>query len=122
MEEGNNEISIKRNEVAEEDRIYKEVSHSMQRRCEGWDYKGRGIYMLTLVVRDRQPLLCTIEEDGNGVHTELTEVGRAVIEETGRICEIYPQIRVLMQADHARPPALAAVCGRGAAGAFDIRR
>ena len=95
MEEGNNEISIKRNEVAEEDRIYKEVSHSMQRRCEGWDYKGRGIYMLTLVVRDRQPLLCTIEEDGNGVHTELTEVGRAVIEETGRICEIYPQIRVL---------------------------
>lgn len=94
-EEGNNEISIKRNKVAEEDRIYKEVSHSMQRRCERWDYKGRGIYMLTLVVRDRQPLLCTIEEDGNGVHTELTEVGRAVIEETEHITEIYPQIRVL---------------------------
>ena len=51
--------------------------------------------MLTLVVRDRQPLLCTIEEDENGVHTELTEIGRAVIEETGHISEIYPQIRIL---------------------------
>ena len=81
--------------MAEDGHIYNEVNHSMQRRCEGWDYKGRGIYMLTLVVRDRQPLLCTIEEDGNGVRTELTEVGRAVIEETGHICEIYPQIRVL---------------------------
>jgi len=94
-ERRNNEISIKRNEVAEEDRIYREVSHSMQRRCEGWDYKGRGIYMLTLVVRDRQPLLCTIDEDENGARAELTEVGRAVIEETGHISEIYPQIRVL---------------------------
>ncbi|MBR1473354.1 MAG: hypothetical protein IJ602_03735 [Paludibacteraceae bacterium] len=94
-EEGNNEISIKRNEVAEEDRIYKEVSHSMQRRCEGWDYKGRGIYMLTLVVRDRQPLLCTIEEDESGVRAVVTETGRAVLEETEHITEIYPQIRIL---------------------------
>ena len=51
--------------------------------------------MLTLVVRDRQPLLCTIEEDGNEVRTELTEVGRAVIEETEHIAAIYPQIRIL---------------------------
>lgn len=51
--------------------------------------------MLTLVVRDRQPLLCTIEEDETGVRTEVTEIGHAVLEETGRISEIYPQIRVL---------------------------
>ena len=51
--------------------------------------------MLTLVVRDRQPLLCTIDEDENGARAELTEIGRAVIEETGHISEIYPQIRVL---------------------------
>ena len=51
--------------------------------------------MLTLVVRDRQPLLCTIEDDESGVHTVLTEIGHAVLEETGRITEIYPQIRVL---------------------------
>ena len=51
--------------------------------------------MLTLVVRDRQPLLCTIEEDESGVRTVLTEIGHAVIEETENITEIYPQIRIL---------------------------
>ena len=81
--------------MAEDGHIYNEVSHSMQRRCEGWDYKGRGIYMLTLVVRDRQPLLCTIEEDESGVRTVSTEIGRAVLEETEHITEIYPQIRIL---------------------------
>lgn len=51
--------------------------------------------MLTLVVRDRQPLFCTIEDDESGVRTVLTEIGHAVLEETGRITEIYPQIRIL---------------------------
>ncbi len=81
--------------MAEDGHTYNEVSHSMQRRCEGWDYKGRGIYMLTLVVRDRQPLLCTIEEDESGVRAVVTETGRAVLEETEHITEIYPQIRLL---------------------------
>lgn len=51
--------------------------------------------MLTLVVRDRQPLLCTIEEDESGVRAIVTETGRAVLEETEHITEIYPQIRIL---------------------------
>ena len=81
--------------MAEDGHAYNEVSHSMQRRCEGWDYKGRGIYMLTLVVRDRQPLLCTIEEDEKGLCAVSTEIGRAVLEETEHITKIYPQIRIL---------------------------
>ena len=81
--------------MAEDGHTYNEVSHSMQRRCEGWDYKGRGIYMLTLVVRDRQPLLCTIEEDEKGLCAVSTEIGRAVLEETEHITKIYPQIRIL---------------------------
>ena len=81
--------------MAEDGDTYNEVSHSMQRRCEGWDYKGRGIYMLTLVVRDRQPLLCTIEEDEKGLCAVSTEIGRAVLEETEHITKIYPQIRLL---------------------------
>ncbi|MGN0227033.1 MAG: hypothetical protein ACI4AI_03080 [Paludibacteraceae bacterium] len=81
--------------MAEDGDTYNEVSHSMQRRCEGWDYKGRGIYMLTLVVRDRQPLLCTIEEDEKGLCAVSTEIGRAVLEETEHITKIYPQIRIL---------------------------
>ena len=51
--------------------------------------------MLTLVVRDRQPLLCTIEEDESGVRTVSTEIGRAVLEETEHITETYKQIRIL---------------------------
>ena len=51
--------------------------------------------MLTLVVRDRQPLLCTIEEDEKGLCAVSTEIGRAVLEETEHITEIYPQIRIL---------------------------
>ena len=51
--------------------------------------------MLTLVVRDRQPLLCTIEEDESGVRAVVTETGRAVLEETEHITEIYPQICIL---------------------------
>ena len=51
--------------------------------------------MLTFVVRDRQPLLCMIEEDEAGVRTVLTEIGGAVLEETTRIPELYPQIRIL---------------------------
>ena len=81
--------------MAEDGDTYNEVSHSRQRRCEGWDYKGRGIYMLTLVVRDRQPLLCTIEEDEKGLCAVSTEIGRAVLEETEHITKIYPQIRIL---------------------------
>ena len=51
--------------------------------------------MLTLVVRDRKPLLCTIEEDEKGLCAVSTEIGRAVLEETEHITEIYPQIRIL---------------------------
>ena len=51
--------------------------------------------MLTLVVRDRQPLLCSIEEDESGVCAVATEIGRAVLEETEHITEIYKQIRIL---------------------------
>lgn len=51
--------------------------------------------MLTLVVRDRQPLLCTIEEDEKGLCAVSTEIGRAVLEETEHITKIYPQIRIL---------------------------
>ena len=51
--------------------------------------------MLTLVVRDRKPLLCTIEEDEKGLCAVSTEIGRAVLEETEHITEIYPLIRIL---------------------------
>ena len=59
----------------------------MLRRCRGWDYRGRGIYMVTLTLRDRsRPLLgrLAIERDGGGdpeqvrAHIEPTGLGAAV--------------------------------------------
>lgn len=34
-----------------------EVKHRMGRRLSGWDYAGRGIYMITITIEGRRPLL-----------------------------------------------------------------
>lgn len=34
-----------------------EVKHRMGRRLNGWDYAGRGIYMITITIEGRRPLL-----------------------------------------------------------------
>lgn len=35
-----------------------EIQHSMKRRTSWHDYSRKGTYMLTLVVKERRPLLC----------------------------------------------------------------
>lgn len=72
-----------------------ETKHSMHRRCDGWDYKGRGIYMLTLVVEGRAPILGTLMGKETEAYIELSELGRAVAQEVENIPTHYPQIRVL---------------------------
>lgn len=67
----------------------------MLRRCKGWDYKGRGIYMLTLVVRDRQPLLGSLAGDTENAYIDLSDLGKAVNTEVEGIPSHFPQIRVL---------------------------
>ena len=79
--------------MAEEYRY--ETIPSMLRRCQGWDYKGRGIYMLTLVVRDRQPLLGDLTGDVSNAQIALTDLGKAVNTEVERIPDHFPQIRIL---------------------------
>ena len=41
-----------------------ELKPSMKRRRVGHDYQGRCIYMITLVVKERRPLLGTLKGDG----------------------------------------------------------
>lgn len=72
-----------------------ETQHSMLRRCSNWDYRGRGIYMLTLVTTERKPLLGALREDDKGAYIELTPVGRMVAKEAENIPAYYPQIRIL---------------------------
>ena len=74
---------------------YKPTQPSMHRRCKGWDYKGRGIYMLTLIVADRQPLLGKLVTEDSGARIEKTPIGESVASEAEDIPNYYPQIRVL---------------------------
>ena len=74
---------------------YKETIPSMHRRCKHWDYKGRGIYMLTLVVQARKPILCQVSADNKDVHVVPTELGQRVLADVECIPNYYPQIRIL---------------------------
>ena len=67
----------------------------MLRRCKGWDYKGRGIYMLTLVVRNRKRLLGSLIGNPYDAHVEYTELGKSVNSEVEKIPAHFPQIRIL---------------------------
>ena len=73
----------------------RESSHSMLRRCEQWDYKGKGIYMLTLTTRNRTPLLGQLREDADGAYVEPTELGSEVLKAVEGIPSFYPQVRIL---------------------------
>ena len=73
----------------------RETKHSMRRRCSGWDYSGRGIYMITLGVEGRRPLLGRLKGGEDDAWIELTDLGIAVAKEIEGISNYYPQIRVL---------------------------
>ena len=77
---------------------------SQLRRCRNWDYKGRGIYMITLTLRDRsRPLLGRLVIDGDGsgdpeavrAHVEPFALGAAIAAHWGRMAEFTPQIKPL---------------------------
>ena len=79
------------------------VKHRQNRRCQGHDYSARGIYMLTLVVKDRRPILGEIQQPlANARGTErarinLTPLGEAVEREFNNIPTYYPQISIISQ-------------------------
>ena len=92
------------------------VIHRMTRRCWGWDYRQRAIYMITLVQRDRrEPLLGRLEvADGRGgwvtpvkakslglrpeqieARVVLSELGAAILAHWKRIGDYTPEIKPL---------------------------
>ena len=83
---------------------------SMQRRCVGFDYHGRQMYMLTMVVEGRHPLFGRLVGRSNAEpgaadvpRMELSELGRRVEREWWGISNYYPQIEVValqMMPDH----------------------
>ncbi len=75
-----------------------EVQHSMKRRTSWHDYSRKGTYMLTLVVRDRMPLLGLLKGDLEGTeapHVEKSLLGAIIYEEElKKIHLYYPQLDV----------------------------
>lgn len=73
-----------------------ETNHSMKRRCQWHDYHKKGIYMLTLVVDGREPLLGMLCGDTDEqAHVEPTPLGMTIEkEEVKKISSYYPQVEV----------------------------
>lgn len=78
-----------------------EKKPSMKRRLVGHDYTERQMYMVTMVVKDRRPLLGTVvgrsdapRDDDDAPRVELTELGRRVSDEWWGIPNYYPLIEI----------------------------
>ena len=75
---------------------------SMIRRREGHDYMGRRMYLITMTVEGRRPLLGTVVGNPEAEHgtpdaprLELSTLGKAVEKHWMEIGEYYPQVEVL---------------------------
>ena len=82
--------------AVEADRNAREFHHSMKRRCFAHDYKSRSIYMVTLEVKGRRPLLGRVCPEklmslacGRLSEDEVVELNRGLFEpsELGRLVE-----------------------------------
>ena len=76
-----------------------DVVPSMKRRRVGHDYQGRCIYMVTLAVRDRRPLLGRVTGDGDTVPAamEPSPLGQEILKQLANIPLHYPAIQVMCQ-------------------------
>lgn len=73
-----------------------EKKPSMKRRCVGHDYTERQMYMVTMTVEGRRPLLGTlVGNNETDAQVELTELGRAVEERWMATSQICPEIDVV---------------------------
>ena len=73
-----------------------DLKPSMKRRRVGHDYQSRCIYMITLVVKERRPLLGTIIGDGEKKPAILqpSPLGKAVQQALLDIPQFYPEIAI----------------------------
>ena len=79
-----------------------EAIPSMKRRCEGHDYEARQMYLITITVEGRRPLLGRVvgnpeAEEGaqDAPHTELSPLGKEVEQEWMASPLYHPEVKVL---------------------------
>ena len=71
------------------------TDNTKQKRSFIHDYCAPCIYMVTVVVEGRQPLLGRLAGDVDTAHIELTPLGKDVRHELYALCDHYPQLRLL---------------------------
>ena len=64
-------------------------------RCQLHDYREPCIYLLTVTVEGRKPLLGRLAGDVHTAHIELSSLGEDVRHELYALCDRYPQLRLL---------------------------
>lgn len=63
-------------------------------RLQYWDYKGRGIYMITMNIDGRQPLLGVLQGGTDSAWVEYSSLGKDVSEQIEQAFEPYAQIQI----------------------------
>ena len=72
-----------------------EVKHRMGRRLNGWDYAGRGIYMITITIEGRRPLLGRLVKIGGEWSVEPSAAGRIVQDCLAEIPMQWPGVSLI---------------------------
>ena len=99
----NRTFAAMKREVFEKQKAFAgEKKPSMQRRCVDHDYTGRMMYMVTMTVEGRRPLLGTVvgrsdapADSQEAPRVELSELGRRVEDEWWGIPRYYPQVEII---------------------------
>jgi len=97
-------------QLADKLRFAGEAIPSMTRRRDGHDYEARQMYLITITVEGRRPLLGSVvgnpeaaEGTPDAPHTELSPLGKAVEQQWMAISHYHPEVKVLalqMMPDH----------------------
>ena len=82
-------------QIEEKKRFAGEKKPSMKRRSGINNYYGRHIYMLTLAVEGRRPLLGTLEGDEKTARVIPTPLGKEVVRCWAAIPKFYPEVKLL---------------------------
>ena len=97
-------------QLADKLRFAGEAIPSMTRRRDGHDYEARQMYLITITVEGRRPLLGRVvgnpeaaEGTPDAPHTELSPLGKAVEQQWMAISHYHPEVKVValqMMPDH----------------------
>jgi len=71
------------------------MNNNMLQRCKNWDYRQRAIYMITITVEGRRPLLGILEGEGDKAAVRKSAIGEVVEQCWMDIPKYYPGVRIL---------------------------